>query len=148
MNTMGTLKTITRLGLDSAPVIYFVEGNAEYYGRCEPFFQAIDAGNIEAFTSTLTLPEALMHPLRNNDAVLALAFRRLLLNTRTITSVPSVVSIAEEAARLCASYNLRTADAIQIATAIHAGCDAFLTNDIKLKRITELRIIIVSELYI
>ena len=146
MKASDALKSITRLGLDSAPVIYFVEGNAEFHARCEPFFQAIDTRKIEAFTSTLTLPESLMHPLRNNNAVLASAFRELLLNTQGITVLPPVVAIAENSARLRAAYNLRTADAIQIATAIHAGCDAFLTNDVKLKRVTELRIIIVSEI--
>ena len=89
-----------------------------------------------------------MHPLRSNDTALVLAFRKLLLNTQHIATMPPVTAISIEAARLRAAYNLRTADAIQIATALHFGCDAFLTNDVKLKRVTELRVIVVSELEI
>ena len=146
MKAPNAVTGIARLGLDSAPILYFVEGNAEFHARCKPLFEAVDAGTVEAFTSTLTLPEVLMYPLRNNNTVLATSFRQLLLNTQRVTTAPPVTAVAEEAARLRAVYNLRTADAIQIATSIHFGCDAFLTNDVKLKRVTELRIIVVSEL--
>jgi len=54
--------------------------------------------------------------------------------------------IAERAADLRARYNLRTPDAIHIATAIVAGCDAFLTNDLALRRVTELRVLTLSTL--
>jgi predicted nucleic acid-binding protein len=43
-------------------------------------------------------------------------------------------------------YNLQLPDALQIATAISSGCDAFLTNDAALQRVIELRILVVSEL--
>jgi hypothetical protein len=32
-----------------------------------------------------------------------------------------------------------------VATAIQAGCDAFLTNDIELKRVTDIPVLVVSE---
>jgi predicted nucleic acid-binding protein len=46
---------------------------------------------------------------------------------------------------LRAQYNLGFADAIQAAVAIHAGCDALLTNDKNLRRITELNIIVLGD---
>ncbi|MGL5942119.1 MAG: type II toxin-antitoxin system VapC family toxin [Waterburya sp.] len=45
-------------------------------------------------------------------------------------------------------YNLKLPDALQITTAIETGCDSFLTNDKALKRVTELRILILDELEI
>ncbi|MFA0763852.1 MAG: hypothetical protein XFASWVDF_001578, partial [Candidatus Fervidibacter sp.] len=36
--------------------------------------------------------------------------------------------------------------ALQLATAIKAGCDAFLTNDATLKKVTELKVLVLSEL--
>jgi predicted nucleic acid-binding protein len=36
-------------------------------------------------------------------------------------------------------------DALQAAVALVAGCDAFLTNDAVLKRVTELRVITLDE---
>jgi predicted nucleic acid-binding protein len=41
---------------------------------------------------------------------------------------------------------LRTPDAILIATAIMAGCDAFLTNDKRLKQVTEIKVLVLEDL--
>ena len=146
MRIKNALRGITRLGLDSAPVIYFVEANPEFHARCLPFFAAIDGGQIEAVTSTITLPETLVHPLQTRDTARATAFRNLLLATQGITIIPLTVAIAERTARLRADYNLKTPDAVQIATALVSGCDAFLTNDDKLKCVREIRVLVVHEL--
>ena len=146
MRILDALRDTARLGLDTAPIIYFIEGNQEFHARCTPFFAAIDRKEIEAITSTITLPETLVHPLRAGDAVRTAAFRDLLLATQGITTVPLSLEIAERTAHLRADYNLRTPDAVQLATALISGCDTFLTNDAKLKRVTELRVLIVSEL--
>lgn len=49
------------------------------------------------------------------------------------------------AADFRARYNLSLPDALQAAVALVAGCDAFLTNDAALKRVTELRVITLDE---
>jgi predicted nucleic acid-binding protein len=36
--------------------------------------------------------------------------------------------------------------ALQIAIALEVGCEAFLTNDVQLKRVTELKVLVVVEL--
>ena len=54
--------------------------------------------------------------------------------------------IGKLAAQMRARYNLSLTDALQIATAIQSGCDAFLTNDLQLKRVNELSILVVTEL--
>lgn len=56
---------------------------------------------------------------------------------------------AEYAGRLRGKYNLlRTMDAIQVAAAIIAGADAFLTNDVKLKQLNEEIEVIILKDYI
>lgn len=52
---------------------------------------------------------------------------------------------AVAAVELRARYALRTPDALQLAVAIRAGCDAFLTNDVRLRRVSELRIILLDD---
>ena len=54
--------------------------------------------------------------------------------------------IGDRAAQIRVKYNLALIDALQIATALVAGCEAFLTNDVQLMRVTEVKIIVVSEL--
>ncbi len=52
---------------------------------------------------------------------------------------------ADKAADLRARYNLTLTDEFQLAIAIQAECDAFLTNDADLKRVTEIPIVVLSE---
>lgn len=37
-------------------------------------------------------------------------------------------------------------DALQVAVALERGCEAFLTNDRRLARVTELRVLVLDEL--
>lgn len=68
------------------------------------------------------------------------------MNSENFALVPIDYAIAEQAADLRARYNLRTPDALQIAAALSAGCQAFATNDRQLQRVTELSIVILDDL--
>ena len=54
-------------------------------------------------------------------------------------------SIAEAAASLRATYNL-TSDAIQLATCISVGADFFLTNDNRLKMVSEASVVTIGDI--
>ena len=41
---------------------------------------------------------------------------------------------------------MRLPDALQLAVAIEQGCEAFLTNDRRLARLTELRVLVLDDL--
>jgi hypothetical protein len=43
------------VGLDTAPLIYFIEDHPDYLKVIQPFFSAVDDGNIQVVTSTVTL---------------------------------------------------------------------------------------------
>lgn len=55
-------------------------------------------------------------------------------------------TIAEKAAEFRARYNLSLTDAYQMAVALSAGCDAFLTNDARLKRVVEVNVLVLDDL--
>jgi predicted nucleic acid-binding protein len=120
------------VGLDTAPLIYFIEENPLYLASLRRFFAAVDQGHFSVVTSILTLTEVLIHPLRQGNYRLAADYRRILLHANHINTLPLSAEIAEEAARLRARHNLRTPDSVQIATAITAGATSFLTNDSQL----------------
>lgn len=75
-------------------------------------------------------------------------YREMLLNTEAITVRSVDPLIAESAAQFRAKYNLRTPDALHIATAVSARCQAFLTNDLGLRRVTEVTVFVLDELQI
>jgi predicted nucleic acid-binding protein len=137
---------IQRLCIETAPFIYFVERNATYIERVREIFKMLDDGVFEGVTSTITLTEVLMKPIQAGDIVLQRAYRELLLNTRNIEVEPISILIAEKAAELRAVHNLRTPDALQVATAIISGCQGFLTNDRKLLRVTDVPVFVLDDL--
>jgi predicted nucleic acid-binding protein len=55
------------VGLDTAPLIYLVEENPSYLEIVEAFFTAFDRGEFRIVTSTITLTEVLVHPLRRGN---------------------------------------------------------------------------------
>jgi predicted nucleic acid-binding protein len=144
--TVDKLAGVTRLGLDTSPVIYFVEANPVYDARVAAIFKRIDAGTLAGITSIITLAEVLVQPLRHGDLTLQAAYRRLLLHSLNFSVLPIDAAAAERAADLRARYNLRLPDALQVAVALTAGCEGFLTNDSSLNRVTELRVLVLDEL--
>lgn len=94
----------------------------------------------------MTLLEVLVKPLRNEQAAIAKQYRDILTSAKGIEITDVTAVIAEHAALLRAKYNLRTPDAIQLATAIEYGADYFLTNDNRLKSVSEISVVTVPEL--
>ena len=146
INLDGVLTGVTRLGLDTAPIIYFVEAHAQYDLLITEVFRRIADGNLTGVTSVVTLTEVLVQPFRQGQERLQNAYYELLIGSANFETLSVNAVIAEHAARIRARHNLRTPDALQMATVLNAGCQAFLTNDASLKRVTELRVLILNEL--
>jgi predicted nucleic acid-binding protein len=134
------------VGIDTAPLIYYIERNPQYLATVRPFFQALDGGRFTAVSSVITLAEVLVHPLRVGNPQLAQRYRRILQRAPNITTLAVTAHIAEEAAQLRATYNLRTPDALQIATAHNAGAAYFLTNDSRFSRVQGITVLDVDSL--
>jgi predicted nucleic acid-binding protein len=146
MKLDDALQNVNLVGLDTSPFIYFVERNSLYVDIMREIFTRLTNGDFRAYSSVITLTEVLVQPLRQNNQILTGEYRNLLYNGINFKLLSINSSIAETAARLRAQYNLRTPDALQIATALENGCDAFLCNDKNLKRVTELKILILDEI--
>lgn len=134
------------VGVDTMPVIYFIEENPAYLATVQPFFEALDRDEFSVVTSIVTLLEVLFHPFRRGDLRLAQQYRDVLLNAKNLTTKMLSQEIAEEAARLRARHNLRTPDSIQMATAIHAKSSFFLTNDDRLPNLPKPKLLILDKL--
>lgn len=134
------------VALDTAPLIYFIEEHPTYLPLVRPFFEGLDRGDFQVVTSTVTLLEVLVQPLRSGDTALQRRYRDILLDAEGLSVVAVSPQIAEEAARARATYNLSPPDAIQLATAIVTGAAALLTNDVRLPRQAGVQIIVLDEL--
>ena len=133
------------VGVDTSPFIYLIERNSKFLEKVRPFFQLVDQGEIQVVTSTVTLLEVLVGPLRLGNSTLANEYRDILLNS-SIGCIPTSIEITEEAAHLRSQHNLRTPDAIQLATAITQGASTFLTNDSQLASVSDLQVLVLHRL--
>ena len=112
--------------VDSAPIIYVLEGHPELASVFRPVFEAHDEGLLRLAVTTVTLAEVLTGPLGARDEVLAERYRATL---KSWFVVDLDAEIAESAARLRAACKLKLADAVQAASALAVGADALVTHD-------------------
>jgi len=130
---------------DTAPFIYLIEEHPDYINIVQEIFQQVDAKIIKAITSYLTLLEVLVKPLQEEKQTIANKYKEILLKSSTLILIPMDEKIAIEAAKLRASYNIKTPDSIQLATAIIGKADIFITNDESLKKVESIEIIILKD---
>ena len=146
MNVDEALGGIRLVGFDTPPFIYFVERHPTYVAVLHRVFQRMNAGLLDGITSVITLAEVLVHPKRTGDQQLEEVCKELLLRGQGLRVLAIDPAIADVAADLRARYTIRTPDALQIASALVAGCQTFLTNDADLRRVTELQVLALDEL--
>jgi len=124
--------------IDSAPIIYFLEGHPKFGPRFKPIFEAHRTGHLRFAVTTIAIAEVLTGPLQAGDDALAQRYRAILESWQPIALD---VDIAESAARLRASLRLKLADAVQAASALAVNAAALVTHDRDLSRVRSLRII-------
>lgn len=112
--------------VDSAPIIYVLEGHARLAPRFRPLFERQAAGDIAFAVTTVTIAEVLTGPLGAGEEALAKRYRAVMESWQVVTLT---ADIAESAARLRASLKLKLADAVQAASAIAVSADALVTHD-------------------
>lgn len=147
MKVKEALAGVTRLYLDTAPAIYLVERNPQFFDQVCEIFKRIDEGQLTVVASPITLAECLVGAYRNSQTEVAANFVQL-LTQEAVDFVQISGAIGDLAAQLRVKHNLKLIDAFQIAVALEAGCEAFLTNDAQLQKVPDLRILVISELEI
>jgi predicted nucleic acid-binding protein len=134
-----------RVCIDTAPIIYFIERNRRYLDIVRPVFAEIDAGRIEAITSTITLLEVLVQPIRKSNRSLAEKYREVLLYSEGLTTFEILHEVSEMSSELRAKYSIKTPDAIQLAVGILYGASKFITNDPALKKVSDINVLVLDD---
>ena len=144
---MGLLEDLGSgpVALDSAIFIYFIEEHRELLPLVRPVFAAIAGGDLKAVTSSITLLEVRVLPLRLGLASLADRYEAFLTQSGNLKLVEIDHPLLRVAAHLRAITRIKTPDALQLAAATVAGCTAFLTNDRELPSLPGLRVVKLRE---
>src|SRR5690606_14285708 len=132
--------------LDTAPIIYYIEGKQPIYESVlKSIFIENSKGNILFATSALTLLELLVQPLRVKRFDLVEKYTSILTTSSNLKIMDLDPETSLIAANLRADYNLKTPDAIQIASSIISGSDLFLTNDKQLSIVEEIEVLVLAD---
>ena len=147
---MGKMKEIISkysiVALDTAIFIYHFEKSKTYFKLTKEIFSRLDENqDFSAITSILTLLEVSVKPIEDSRNDLLKEYSDKLLYDNKLTTLMIQSDIAIKAAELRAKYRLRTPDAIQIATSIIGKAGAFITNDIALKKVKEIEVLILDD---
>ena len=131
--------------VDANAIIYSVERVEPYRGLLAPMWEEARAGRFTLASSELVALETLIRPLRDSNARLEMLFRSILAATE-MDLIPASLATWEDAARIRAETGLATPDALHAATALRAGCAAFITNDTDFRRVEGLSVVVLDDL--
>jgi predicted nucleic acid-binding protein len=117
------------LVVDTSVAIAYLTGTEPTSRVATQLFDVfVSTGRNLASLSMVTVGEILVHPFRRGPAAVATA-EGFLRHFAEIRLVDVSYDIAKEAARIRATTNLRTPDALIIATAVVSEADVLVTND-------------------
>lgn len=125
--------------VDSAPIIYTLEGNPRHAARFASMFERHARGELLLAVSTITIAEVLTGPLKAGEEALARRYRSVLDAWQVVDFTSD---IAESAARLRGQYGLKLPDAIQLASALAIDADALVTHDRDFAKVRGLRVLV------
>jgi predicted nucleic acid-binding protein len=121
---------MSRIFFDTNVFIYMFEGLEPNRMRMLEIRRRMLERGDQIVTSAMTLGELLVKPTKLGQASLIEQYDRAVRSTAQVISFDA--QVAWRFASLRATHNIRSADAIQLACAAHAGVDLFLTNDQRL----------------
>ena len=141
------LNLYKKIFVDTAPFIYFYEEHKEFGDISKEIFTFHKNQKQIFVTSALTVMEVLPKPISENDSDLIKKYINAIKNNPLIDLTEINYDIAFKAAELRANYKfLKGIDSLQISNAIESNCDYFITNDERLKNISNIKILSLTDL--
>lgn len=135
------LKGISKVGIDSVCLIYIFEQNKKYLDLAEYLLRR---DNVLCF-STMGVTEILTGVRKAKDEDLFQSYLEFFMHFDKLHILPVDFKIADTASILRAQYNIKTPDAIHLATAIENKASVFITNDKRLKQVKEVKVVCLGE---
>ena len=131
---------------DTSPLIYYLDGSEPFASKVERFLLSAMNSGKELRTSIITDTEYFVHPYKEHNYVKIAVYRDFLRATHFVKNSIDEET-ADKASQIRAKYkSIKTADSLQLASAICSECDVFLTNDKQLRQVEEIRVLLVDDL--
>lgn len=134
------------VALDTNIFIYYFESNEVFGQKAKLIFDQLAENKLTAVTNITALAELLSSPKLSKKAIKET--KKLFLSIPNLEIYGVDESITIESAEIRRKNSFRLFDAIQLATAKLAKAQAFVTNDERLKKFKDLKIIGLTDLII
>jgi hypothetical protein len=146
MTILDAIPPGSLVALDTVAWICEFEANPVFGQVTNVLFRdGFGAGRFSASCSLLVLGELLVQPIAQGRPDLADRYRRIIVSGPDLTVWEVSREVLETAASLRARYWVKMLDAIHVSSAVVNGADCFITNDEGLRRIQEVRILILAD---
>ena len=131
--------------LDTNIFIYVLEANPDFCDESINLLKYVESGSISAMASELVVLELHSGKTLNESKIKKL---QDFIKSTQVKLIPIDTSVLLKAAELRRQHNLKTPDAIHLATAIIHKCNYFVTNDhllLRMPKIQDLQIISIKK---
>ena len=131
--------------IDTAPFIYFFEGNYDLSNKSMNVLFYLLNGNFDIYTSYITEVEMKVIPQRNKQinkiVTMDNFFEEFAINRLSLGIRDYKIALD-----IRAEYSfIKLIDAFQLALALNTKCDYFLTNDKELRKFKQIKVVLIDE---
>ena len=140
------LLSFSKVGLDSMVFIYQFADNPRYSSLTNVVMDLLGKKKIKAVTSTISVIETLVKPEEEEDMAILSEYENVFQHLPHLKIIPVDWPLSRLAAKLRGRYpKIRVPDAIQVSAALLEDCPVFLTNDSQLKKIREIKVVLLKD---
>ena len=140
---MRNLSNFSIIALDTNIFIYYLNRTSIYHSQAEELFKKLQSGEFKAVTSILTLTELLSFSISEQGLKILERYFSDIPNTKLMEVN---FEIATKAAKIRREQGIKLVDSIQLATALSAKAQVFITNDQKLKQFKKLEVLLLEQI--
>lgn len=134
-----------KICIDTNVLAYFIERNRVFFKTIQREFKKLRAQKSEFCLTFLSQSELLVRPIALKDEGLIDFYAHLNSHFPISIIFPSE-NTPIIAAELRVRHQLKIPDALNLGTAITNGVNIFLTNDDQLKKVSEIKILLLKDL--
>ena len=135
----------TKVFIDTAPFIYFFEGDYDLSIKSRDILLQLLNGDFDIYTSYITEVEMKVLPQRNKQ-INKLVTMDNFFDEFAINKLHVGIREYKTALDIRAEYSfIKLIDAFQLSLALNAKCDYFLTNDKELKKFKQIKVVLIEE---
>ena len=124
---------------DSMILMYYFDHTGSFTVRASNRLASLSAIGDLIGVSHLTRLECRVKPVKNGDTARLARYDAFFIRY-DVRILPITTAVFDRATVIRATFGFKLGDSLHLAAAVEAGCDTFLTNDIRLAAFTDITI--------